>query len=132
MYRKKNQKRLLKIKTANHITQKSEYDVLQELKTKNDHDKSITHVREILKDNPWAEQLREYFYQKLLSLSLTSELLEASSSYLKKKPRDKLSLSYYAAAMRAEGNARMAIPTLENCINYNLMIPSLSIHWAPY
>ena len=113
MYRKKIQTRLLKIKTANQVTQNSEHEVLQELKTQNDHGKSITHVREILKDNPWAEQLREYFYQKLLSLSLTSELLEASSSYLKKKPRDKLSLSYYAAAMRAEGNAKMAIPTLE-------------------
>ena len=85
MYRKKIQTRLLKIKTANQVTQNSEHEVLQELKTQNDHGKSITHVREILKDNPWAEQLREYFYQKLLSLSLTSELLEASSSYLKKK-----------------------------------------------
>ena len=87
--------------------------MLQRLKAQNDTDKSLAYVQEILKDNPWAEQLREYFYQRLLTLSLNHELIEKSCEYLKKKPRDKLSLSYYAAAMRAEGNVERAIPYLE-------------------
>ena len=113
MHIKKNQMRLLRIKTANQITERSEYEILQELKALNKTEKSITYVQEILADNPWAEQLREYFYQKLLSLSLNPELMEASSRYLEKKPRDKLSLSYYAAAMRAEGDVTSATTTLE-------------------
>ena len=113
MYIKKNQTRLLRIKIANQITERSEYEILQELKALDKTEKSITYVQEILADNPWAEQLREYFYQKLLSLSLNPELMEASSKYLEKKPRDKLSLSYYAAAMRAEGDVTSATTTLE-------------------
>ena len=66
MHIKKNQTRLLKIKTAKQIIERSEYEILQELKALDKSEKSITHVQNILADNPWAEQVREYFYQKLL------------------------------------------------------------------
>ncbi len=75
--------------------------------------------RQVLDQNPGSLRFRGAFYQLLCDQEMKSELIELTSAYLKKQPRDSLALTYLSHGLRLCGRMAEAASWLEKLYKLN-------------